>query len=156
MAEDGYRLRQAMAADAPVLAYQRRAMFESMGQVDAAGGDELETAARHYLERAIPAGTFVAWVVEHDGAIVAGAGIQLRELVPRPRYVHGEPEALVLSMWCEPDHRRRGLGTRIMEAIVAWCRERGIRRIALHASNMGRPLYERFGFTPTNEMRLEL
>ncbi|MBI3969862.1 MAG: GNAT family N-acetyltransferase [Chloroflexi bacterium] len=58
---------------------------------------------------------------------------------------------MILSMWCEPAHRRRGL-----EAILAWCRERGIRRITLHASLQGRPLYERHGFVQTNEMRLEL
>jgi GNAT superfamily N-acetyltransferase len=43
-----------------------------------------------------------------------------------------------------------------MDAILQWCRDRGIRRLTLHASGEGRPLYERFGFRPTNEMRLEL
>jgi hypothetical protein len=32
---------------------------------------------------------------------------------------------------------------------------RGIRRVVLHASADGRRLYERIGFVPTNEMRLE-
>jgi predicted acetyltransferase len=31
-------------------------------------------------------------------------------------------------------------------------RRRGIRVAALHASDAGRPLYQRFGFAPTNEM----
>jgi hypothetical protein len=30
-----------------------------------------------------------------------------------------------------------------------------VRRIVLHASDDGRRLYERLGFVPTNEMRLE-
>ena len=67
-----------------------------------------------------------------------------------------QPEGLVVSMWTEPSHRRRGLGNRVMDAILQWCRARGIRRLTLHASTEGRPLYERFGFRPTNEMRLEL
>jgi hypothetical protein len=32
---------------------------------------------------------------------------------------------------------------------------RRIRRVVLHASDQGRPLYERLGFVPTNEMRLQ-
>lgn len=61
-----------------------------------------------------------------------------------------------MSMWTEPSHRRRGLGNRVMDAILQWCRTRRVRRLTLHASPEGRPLYERFGFRPTNEMRLEL
>jgi GNAT superfamily N-acetyltransferase len=59
-------------------------------------------------------------------------------------------------MWTEPSHRRRGLGSLVLDAILQWCRARRIRRLTLHASDEGRPLYERFGFRPTNEMRLEL
>jgi GNAT superfamily N-acetyltransferase len=70
--------------------------------------------------------------------------------------VREEPEGLVVSMWTEPSHRRRGLGSLVMDAILTWCRVRGIRRLTLHASDEGRPLYERFGFRATNEMRLEL
>jgi hypothetical protein len=33
--------------------------------------------------------------------------------------------------------------------------ERNISRIVLHASYDGRRLYQRLGFVPTNEMRLE-
>ena len=153
---DPYTLRAATLADAGVLAYQRRSMFVATGALAAADAAELEAAARHYAERAIAEGTFHAWVVEADGAVVAGGGIQLRTLMPRPGYVRGEPEALVVSMWTEPAHRRRGLGRRVIEAMLAWCRARGIRRLTLHASADGRPLYETFGFKPTNEMRLEL
>jgi hypothetical protein len=88
--------------------------------------------------------------------IVAGGGLQVRPLMPRPGYVRGEPEALILSMWTDPAHRRRGLATCVLEAMLDWCRRRGIRRVTLHASAQGRPIYERMGFTQTNEMRLEL
>ena len=151
-----YQLRPANLADRDVLAYQRRAMFEATGLLEPAGAARLEAAVRSYLERAMPAGTFYAWVVEHDGAIVAGGGLQLRTLMPRPGYVEGEPEALIVSMWTEPAHRRRGLGRRVLEAMLSWGRARGLRRFTLHASADGRPLYSRYGFGPTNELRLEL
>ena len=36
--------------------------------------------------------------------------------------------------------------------MIAYCRENGWPRISLHASDMGRGLYEELGFQPTNEM----
>jgi hypothetical protein len=41
-----------------------------------------------------------------------------------------------------------------MRRLLAWAREERLDRVVLHASAEGRPLYERLGFVPTNEMRL--
>jgi len=41
-----------------------------------------------------------------------------------------------------------------METARAWCREKRIDTVILHASPAGRRLYESMGFTATNEMRL--
>jgi len=153
---DEYRVRPAALDDIPVLAYQRCAMFVATGAIDGGATAELDAAERRYLAQAMPAGTFVAWLVEHGGRIVAGGGLQLRTLQPRPGFVRGEPEGLVVSMWTDPPHRRQGLGKRVMDAILEWCQAHRIRRLTLHASAEGRPLYERCGFRPTNEMRLEL
>lgn len=151
-----YCLRPASLADRDALAYQRRAMFEALTSApDYAALDRLEAAVRGYIDRAMPAGTFLAWLVEHDGEVVAGGGMQLRTLMPRPGYLDGEPEALIVSMWTEPAHRRRGLGRQVASAMLEWGRRHGVRRFTLHASADGRPLYELFGFTQTNEMRFE-
>lgn len=150
-----YTLREATVADAPVLARQRRLMFDAISKLPDDEGDAMEAAILTYLQRAMPAGTFHSWVVEHQGAIVAGGGLQLRTLMPRPGQVDFAPEGLIVSMWTEPEHRRRGLGRRVVEAILAWGRANGVGRFTLHASDDGRPLYELYGFRPTNEMRLD-
>jgi len=150
-----YTLRAATITDAPILARQRRLMFNAQGPLPAADGDQMEAAIRGYIQRAMPAGTFRAWVVEQEHAVVAGGGLQLRTLMPRPGFVLGEPEGLIVSMWTEPDHRRKGLGRRVVQAILAWGRANGVTRFTLHASQDGRPLYQLYGFRSTNEMRLE-
>jgi hypothetical protein len=43
-----------------------------------------------------------------------------------------------------------------MEIMISWCREQDFANVGLHASDEGRPLYEKLGFQPTNEMRLDL
>jgi GNAT superfamily N-acetyltransferase len=151
-----YRLRTVTVEDAAILAYHRRAMFEAMGILPADEVRPPEVATRAYLERAIPEGAYRGWVVEFEGKVVAGGGLQLRELVPRPGYTRGEAEGLIVSMWTEPAHRRRGLARQVLEAILAWTNSNGVCRLVLHASDDGRPLYQLYGFRETNEMRLDL
>ena len=115
------------------------------------GGRPLPTT-----EAGVARATAEAGAATAPGEIVAGGGLQLRPLMPRPGFVRGEPEALVLSVWTDPAHRRQGLATQVVQAMLDWCRARGIRRVTLHASAEGRRIYERLGFRATNEMRLEM
>ena len=157
-----YRIRRATAADAGVLARHRAEMFRDMGQLPDGLSDTLIDAARAYFTQAIADGRYVGWVAELDdrsGEIVAGAGLQLRELLPRPdvareRLVRG-PQALVLNVYTERAWRRRGVADALMRELLRWCRGNGIESVVLHASGEGRPLYEKLGFTPTNEMRYD-
>ncbi|HZO26957.1 MAG TPA: hypothetical protein VFH48_13325, partial [Chloroflexota bacterium] len=55
---DGYILREATLADAPLLARQRRLMFDSIGSLPTDQGDLLEAAVIRYIVQAMPAGTF--------------------------------------------------------------------------------------------------
>ena len=61
--------------------------------------------------------------------------------------------AIVLNVYTEPAWRRRGLGELLMREVLAWARREQLDRLVLHASEAGRPLYERLGFVATNEMR---
>ena len=157
-----FAIRPATAADAAVLAHHRAGMFRDMGELPDALRDTLEQAATAYFARAIPKGRYVAWVAyarDRPSEIVGGAGLQLRELLPRPhraqtRLMRG-PQALILNVFTERPWRRRGVAEALMRELLEWCRENGVESVVLHASNEGRPLYEKLGFTPTNEMRYD-
>ena len=150
-----YVIRIATTADAAVIAHHRVAMFRDMGMLADADAAALEAAARTYLTQALSGGEYVGWVTEADGHVVAGGGVVIRPLLPRPGRASGGNEVEVLNVYTEPAHRRRGLARRLMQEILAWCHGRGITRVTLHASDDGRPLYESLGFVATNEMRLE-
>jgi GNAT superfamily N-acetyltransferase len=47
-----------------------------------------------------------------------------------------------------PAARGRGLATQLSEHLVKWSYARGCRTVALDASKLGRPIYERLGFRP--------
>ena len=55
-------------------------------------------------------------------------------------------------MTVRPCYRRQGMARRIFTEIMKWVREHGIAVASLHATEPGRPLYEKFGFHPSNEM----
>ncbi len=147
-----FRVRRAGIGDALVIARQRAQMFLDMGRVTAVEADDLERAARPRLAHALRDGSYHGWLmVRPDGEVVAGAGVWLRPMLPRPDSLDGR-EALVVNVFVEPAHRRRGAARALMHEILAWCREQGIRRVVLHPSPFGKPLYESLGFVPTGEL----
>jgi GNAT superfamily N-acetyltransferase len=146
-------VREAVAADLPELVRLRLALLSTFGPVDQP--DALAEATAAYLERAMSAGSFLAVVADVDGRLVASSGLCVLRRLPLADNPGGL-EGYILNMYTEPAYRRQGMARRVLEAIVLWCRERGLKAILLHASDAGRPLYTQMGFEPTNEMRLYL
>jgi hypothetical protein len=50
-----------------------------------------------------------------------------------------------------PAHRRAGLGGALTAAIVEFLEDRGAATVLLHATDLGRPVYERLGFAPEGD-----
>jgi GNAT superfamily N-acetyltransferase len=153
-------IRRATVDDAPTIARHRAAMFVEMGSLVPAAAPPLVDAATAWLREALPRGEYVGWLVTLDdgqGGVVAGAGVQLRALMPRPSSDgHGlltGRQAIVLNVYVEPGGRRQGLARMLVRHILDWARQERIASLVLHASDAGRPLYESLGFVATNEMR---
>jgi GNAT superfamily N-acetyltransferase len=97
----------------------------------------------------------VGWLVEEEGRMVAGAGMWLMDFPPH--WMDAEPvRAYLLNFYVDPAFRGRGLAYRLLKTAVDDARRRGIKVVSLHASKFGKPLYERNGFEPANEMILRL
>jgi len=152
---DEYRIRPATPGDAPIIARHRGAMFRSMGEFNDAAAREVAASSLPLLEEMMRRGEYLGWLVLCDGQIVAGGGMVLRELLPRPGALRGGIEGLIVNVYTEPEHRHRGLARRLMQTMLGWCAQHGVASVVLHASDEGRRLYQSLGFAPTNEMRLQ-
>jgi GNAT superfamily N-acetyltransferase len=155
------RIRRATFADLPHLVLHRRRMWEDMGVTDRKALDAADPVYRRWLKARLEAGEAGAWVAEAEGAGIVGGGVVwLQEVQPRPGFAGragaSPRQPYLLSMYTDPDHRGRGVGARIVKEAVRWCRAMGFPRFTLHASDMGRPIYERLGFERTWEMKLQL
>ena len=154
MSADQFAIRRATLADIPIVAEHRVSMFLDTGRLDAEGAATLRSKLPAIFAPMLASGEYNGWlVVTPAGAVVAGAGVQIRHLLPRPE-TFTDREALVVNVYVAPDHRQQGLARRLMTTILDWCNEQGIERVVLHPSVMGRHLYESLGFVASNELVL--
>ena len=60
-----------------------------------------------------------------------------------------------MNMYTAPDYRRQGIAYKTLDMLVKMSKERGIDQVSLEATEMGRPLYEKYGFVKM-ESEMEL
>ena len=159
-----FLIRRANVADAAVIALHRARMFHDMGEISAEAYDDFLAASQEWTERGLTSGEYIGWLAVPKGEpdlIVAGAGVQLRQVPPHPcrplrdgKFAKGR-HAIVLNVFTEPEWRKRGAAVLLMEEILRWAREEKLDQLVLHASDQARSLYERMGFIATNEMRFD-
>jgi GNAT superfamily N-acetyltransferase len=158
-----FQIRLATRGDLDIISEHRAQMFSDMGELPAELFESFRAQSKEALHRMFERDQYIGWLASpHDRPekIVAGAGVQLREVPPHPQpdangkidIVSGR-QAIIQNVYTEPDWRRRGLALQLMKEIIAWARKTGIDSLVLHASDEGRPLYERLGFIATTEMR---
>ena len=158
-APDTFQIRRATARDADIIAWHRARMFQDMGDVSGDAFEILRANARSRLEEWIDKANYIGWLAapaDEPEMIVAGAGVQLQPILPRPLDVStiGEGrQGTIVNVFTEPQWRRRGIAGLLIKEIITWSKNEQIDRLVLHASNEGRSIYERLGFTESNEMR---
>lgn len=152
----GMMIRAATSADIPVLLRQRRMMWWDMGRRDEAALHMMEEAAREYFGTAVAEGSYRGFLATDDkGKVLGGGGIVIS---PWPGSLGQQQprRAMILNVYVEREYRRQGIAQALMKKMIDWCREQAFAFVGLHASDEGRPLYEKLGFKASNEMRLEL
>lgn len=106
---------------------------------------ELAGRLRDYFARAICSGTFVGWVACDDGMCVSTTGLIPVELPPGARTAGRQGH--IINVFTREAWRGRGLASSLLEEAIKWSRSEGIERLWLRATDDGRRVYERFGFT---------
>jgi ribosomal protein S18 acetylase RimI-like enzyme len=110
-------------------------------------------ASRLDRERDQPESFWYEWL-EGEGTFLAIEGDAAVGLVSVFLMDEEPGTAHLVSMWVEPEHRRRGLGRRLIEAVLGWARERQAERIRLWVTETNedaRRLYRSTGFVETGD-----
>jgi RimJ/RimL family protein N-acetyltransferase len=136
-------VRPAHPADAEGLAKLGHAVgSEPEGWLVSTNGWRDASDERRYLRAIRRYPNAAVYVAEEAGVIVGRLSIA-RDQHPASRHVAD------LGLMVAADHRRRGVGTALLEAAVEWARQAGVRKLELHVFPWNKAaiaLYDRFGF----------
>ena len=107
---------------------------------------ELRPTYTAWLETAIPRAVYLGWLLEHEGSVVAGAGMIILE--SGPGWNNPNPlAARIANVFVEPDFRRQGFARKLVERCLEEARTRNITHLNLSSTDTARDLYESLGFT---------
>lgn len=137
--------------DLSELVKTRIEVLRAANKLDAAVDmSEVEKQSEDYYKEALQDGTHAAYLV-YDGEVFVGAGgVSFFRVMPTYHNPTGN-KAYIMNMYTNPDYRRRGIACRTLGLLVEAAKEKGITSICLEATEMGRPLYEKYGFVKMND-----
>lgn len=98
-----------------------------------------------YMEEGFADNSYIAWVAEISGSIVAMGGLTIFALPPNDWCINGK-SAYLGNMYTLPEYRKKGIASKLLHTIVEEAKSADIERILLHATDMGRSLYVNYGF----------
>lgn len=110
----------------------------------------VERQSREYYEDSLQTGDHIAYLVFDGEEFVGAGGVSFFRVMPTYHNPTGR-KAYIMNMYTRPDYRRRGIACHTLELLVGEARKKGVEHISLEATEMGRPLYEHFGFVMMND-----
>lgn len=114
----------------------------------------VEEESYAYYRRALETGEHIAYLVYDNGKFIGAGGVSFYQIMPTYHNPTGK-KAYIMNMYTAPEYRRQGIAFHTLDLLVKDAKEQGVLQIASEATDMGRPLYERYGFVKMeDEMEL--
>ena len=114
----------------------------------------VEEESYAYYRRALESGEHIAYLVYDNGKFMGAGGLSFYQVMPTYHNPTGK-KAYIMNMYTASEYRRQGIAFHTLDLLVNDAREQGVSQIALEATDMGRPLYEKYGFVKLeDEMEL--
>ena len=150
-----FNIRKATVQDIEEIIRLRLELFKELGEVQSEQEEAcVTTATRKYLEEALSNNEFISFLALSNDKVISVSGMVLFK---RPPYLDNLKglEAYIMNMYTVPQYRGQGLARKLLENCIEECKKIGVKRIWLHASDDGIPLYKKLGFSfKDNEMEL--
>lgn len=114
----------------------------------------VEKESYDYFKRALKSGEHIAYLVYDGETFIGAGGVSFYQVMPTVHNPSGK-KAYIMNMYTAPEYRRQGIASYTLDLLVKAAKEKGISSIALEATDMGRPLYQKYGFVKMeDEMEL--
>lgn len=114
----------------------------------------VEKESYAYYKHALGNGEHIAYLVYDNGTFIGAGGVSFYQVMPTYHNPAGK-KAYIMNMYTAPEYRRQGIAMHTLDLLVNDVKAQGVSQIALEATDMGRPLYEKYGFVKMeDEMEL--
>jgi len=114
----------------------------------------VEKESYEYYMRALETGEHIAYLVYNNGTFIGAGGVSFYQVMPTYHNPTGK-KAYIMNMYTVPEYRRQRIAFHTLDLLVKDAWEQGVSQIALEATEMGQPLYEKYGFVKMeDEMEL--
>lgn len=117
---------------------------------DDADMGEVKKQSFTYYQKALPDDTHIAYLIFDEKRFVGAGGISFFQVMPTYHNPSGR-KAYIMNMYTVPEYRRKGIAYQTLDLLVRDSKSKGISAISLEATDMGRPLYEKYGFVKMND-----
>lgn len=109
----------------------------------------LQETNRKYFKESIQNGSYVCYIAVADDKIIGTSGITFYNVPPNKKCPSGKV-AYISSVYICKEYRGRGIASKLFSLLVEEAKELGYEKLLLNATDMGRPLYEKFEFKNTH------
>lgn len=106
---------------------------------------EVERETYNYYQKALRDGSHIAYLVFDEDRFVGAGGVSFFQVMPTYHNPSGN-KAYIMNMYTHPEYRRKGVALKTLDLLVKDAKNKGVTAISLEATDMGRPLYEKYGF----------
>lgn len=150
-----YEYKKATIADIDELLKTRIIVLRAANKLsDDVNMSVVEKESYAYYKRALVTGEHIAYLVYDNGKFIGAGGVSFYQVMPTYHNPTGK-KAYVMNMYTALEYRRQGIAIHILDLLVNDARKLDVSHIALEATDMGRPLYEKYGFVKMeDEMEL--
>lgn len=141
------KFKKASLSDLEILVSTRVNVLRSANQLDLSVDMKVvEKSSRLYYQEALASDNHTAFLVYNaDDNVIGASAVSYYQVMPTYHNPSGK-KAYIMNMYVAPEHRRKGIATKLLDLLIADSKERGIDHITLEATQIGRKLYENYGF----------
>ncbi|KHF39291.1 GNAT family N-acetyltransferase [Halalkalibacter okhensis] len=141
------RYRKATIDDIETLVYLRKRQLVDEGIEPSI---DIDNELSHFFNQKLSDGTLFQLLVEDHEEIIASGAVIFYEFPPSYTNMSGK-KAYITNMYTKESYRGQGIATILLGKLVDETKNIGIKKIWLGASELGRPVYKKFGFQETDE-----
>lgn len=115
----------------------------------------VEQESYEYYKHALETGEHIAYLVYDNEKFIGAGGVSFYQVMLTYNNPTGK-KAYIMNMYTAPEYRRQGIAFHTLDLLIKNAKKQGVSKIALEATDIGRPLYEKYGFVKMeDEMELQ-